>query len=94
MPININSASLMVVPLHHSTKIAKVWPGFDDLPEHPSVQIDSSGPCVSAYNAYKVLLEISPISCPMQKLAAATITILYDYILCRKTAETSRINHN
>ena len=30
--------------LHHSTKIAKSGPGFDDQPEHPSVQINSSRP--------------------------------------------------
>ena len=30
--------------LHHSTKIAKAGPGFDDRPEHPSVQINSSSP--------------------------------------------------
>ena len=28
-----------------STKIAKARPGFDDRPEHPSVQINSSSPC-------------------------------------------------
>ena len=27
--------------LYHSTKIAKDRPGFDDWPEHPSIQIDS-----------------------------------------------------
>ena len=27
-------------------KIAKVGPGFDDRPEHPSVQINSSSPCL------------------------------------------------
>ena len=30
--------------LYHSTKIAKARPGFDDQPEHPSVQINSSSP--------------------------------------------------
>ena len=30
--------------LYHSTKIAKAGPGFDDRPEHPSVQINSSSP--------------------------------------------------
>ena len=30
--------------LYHSTKIAKARPGFDDRPEHPSVQINSSSP--------------------------------------------------
>ena len=30
--------------LYHSTKIAKARPGFDDPPEHPSVQINSSSP--------------------------------------------------
>ena len=28
----------------HSTKIAKARPGFDDPPEHPSVQINSCSP--------------------------------------------------
>ena len=28
--------------LYHSTKIAKAGPGFDDWPEHPSVQINTS----------------------------------------------------
>ena len=31
--------------LHHSTKIAKARPGFDDWPEYPSVQINFSSPC-------------------------------------------------
>ena len=31
--------------LYHSTEIAKAGPGFDDQPEHPSVQINSSSPC-------------------------------------------------
>ena len=31
--------------LYHSTKIAKAGPGFDDWPEHPSVQINASTPC-------------------------------------------------
>jgi hypothetical protein len=30
--------------LYHSFKIAKAGPGFDDRPEHPSVQINSSSP--------------------------------------------------
>ena len=30
--------------LYHSIKIAKARPGFDDRPEHPSVQINSSSP--------------------------------------------------
>ena len=30
--------------LYHSTKIAKARPGFDDGPEYPSVQINSSSP--------------------------------------------------
>ena len=29
---------------HHSTKIAKAGPGFDDRPEYPSIQINSSSP--------------------------------------------------
>ena len=32
--------------LYHSTKIAKARPGFDDRSEHPSVQINSSSPCI------------------------------------------------
>ena len=32
--------------LYHSTKIAKTGPGFYDLPEHPSIQISSSSPCL------------------------------------------------
>ena len=31
---------------YHSTKIAKARPGFDDQPEYPSVQINSSSPCL------------------------------------------------
>ena len=30
--------------LYHSTKIAKAGPGFEDRPEHPSIQINSSSP--------------------------------------------------
>ena len=33
--------------LYHSIKIAKARPGFDDRPEHPSVQINFSSPWVS-----------------------------------------------
>ena len=29
------------------TKIAKARPRFDDRPEYPSVQINSSSPCIS-----------------------------------------------
>ena len=32
--------------LYHSTKIAKVGPGFDDRHEHLSIQINSSSPWV------------------------------------------------
>ena len=34
--------------LYYSTKIAKARPGFDDRPEHPFVQINSSSPYLSA----------------------------------------------
>ena len=30
--------------MYHSTKIAKAKPEFDDQPEHPSFQINSSSP--------------------------------------------------
>ena len=30
--------------LYHNTKIVKAGPGFDDRPEYPSVQINSSKP--------------------------------------------------
>ena len=33
--------------LYHNTKIAKARPGFDDRPEHPSVQINCSSSCMS-----------------------------------------------
>ena len=34
--------------LYHATKIAKARPGFEDQPEYPSVQINSSCPwCVT-----------------------------------------------
>ena len=33
--------------LYQSTKKAKARPGFDDQPEYPSVQINSSSPCLS-----------------------------------------------
>ena len=33
--------------LYHSTKIAKARPGFDNWPEHPSVQINYSSPWTS-----------------------------------------------
>ena len=36
--------------LYHSTKIVKVRPGFDDQPEHPSVQINSSSPWTDSAN--------------------------------------------
>ena len=29
----------------NSTKTVKAGPGFDDRPEHPSVQVNSSSPC-------------------------------------------------
>ena len=32
--------------LYHSTKVDKARPGFDDLPEYPSVQINSSSPWI------------------------------------------------
>ena len=41
--------------LYHSTKIAKAGPGFDDRPEHPSVQINSSSPW---YIVWKYLVEM------------------------------------
>ena len=33
-----------IAKLYHGTGIAKTGPGFDDPPEHSSVQIDSSTP--------------------------------------------------
>ena len=30
-------------------KVAKAGPGFDDWPEHPSVQINSSSPCIRGH---------------------------------------------
>ena len=39
--------------LYHSTKIAKARPGFDNWPEHPSVQINSSSPCISLSYQYE-----------------------------------------
>ena len=38
----LNFTSLVL--LYHNTKIARTRPGFDDRPEHPSVQINSSSP--------------------------------------------------
>ena len=35
--------------LYHSTKIAKAGPGFDDRPEHPSIQINSSSIYLTKY---------------------------------------------
>ena len=32
------------------TKIPKAGHGFDDRPEHPSVQINSSSPCPNTYS--------------------------------------------
>ena len=31
--------------LYHSSKIVKAGPGYDVMPEHPPVQINSSSPC-------------------------------------------------
>ena len=38
--------------LYHRTKIAKARPGFDDQPEYPSAQINSSSPCISSLSAF------------------------------------------
>ena len=40
----VKLAKLNFTYLYHSTKIAKARPGFDDWPEYPSVQINSSSP--------------------------------------------------
>ena len=40
-------AKLNFTYTYHSTKKAKARPGFDDWPEHPSVQINSSSPCIN-----------------------------------------------
>ena len=37
--------------LYHSTKITKARLGFDDRPEHPSVQINSSSPWLNSFFA-------------------------------------------
>ena len=39
---SIKFALVVKFDLHHSTKIAKAWPGFDDLFEHPYLQMKSS----------------------------------------------------
>ena len=41
-PVLENSESKFY--LHHRTIIAKAGPGFDNRPEHPSVEINSSSP--------------------------------------------------
>ena len=41
----VELAKLNFIYMYYSTKIVKVGPGFDDWPEHPSVQINSSSPC-------------------------------------------------
>ena len=38
--------------LYHSTRIAKARPGFDDWPEYPSIQINSSSPCPNLNSTY------------------------------------------
>ena len=38
--------------LYHGTKIFKARPGFDDQPEYPSVQINSSSPCFNLPRYY------------------------------------------
>ena len=40
----VELAKLFFAYTYHSTKIAKARPGFDDRPEYPSVQINSSSP--------------------------------------------------
>ena len=40
----VKLAKLNFTYTYHSTEIAKAWPGFDDWPEYPSVQINSSCP--------------------------------------------------
>ena len=45
--------------LYHSTKTAKAGPEFDDPPEHPSVQINSSSPCIRTNRDLR-LFELSP----------------------------------
>ena len=47
--------------LHNSTKIAKARPGFDDPPEHPSVQINSSSPWLGVLT--KVLQILAATQC-------------------------------
>ena len=41
--------------LYHSTKIAKARHGFDDRPEYPSVQINSSSPWI-VLSEFKLIL--------------------------------------
>jgi hypothetical protein len=36
--------------LYHSTKTAKAGPGFEDWPDHPSVQINSSSPWMVSFD--------------------------------------------
>ena len=45
----VELAKLNFTYMYHSTKIAKARPGFEDWPEHPSVQINSSSPWCSAH---------------------------------------------
>ena len=40
--------------LYHSTKIAKARPGFDDRSEYPSVQVNSSSPCIVVVDIYRI----------------------------------------
>ena len=40
----VELAKLNFTYMYHSNIIAKARPGFDDWPEHPSVQINCSSP--------------------------------------------------
>ena len=42
--------------LYDGTKIDKAGPGFDDRPEHPSVQINSSSPWTHVMKVYEASL--------------------------------------
>ena len=44
--------------IYHSTKIAKARPGFDDRPKHPSIQINSSSPCLIGVATWQNIAKI------------------------------------
>ena len=75
----VELAKLKFTYVYHSSKIAKAWPGSDDRPQHPSVQINSSSPWIIHINKTKIAKYINKKDIHSKKLNVTELQKLAIY---------------